>query len=85
MKGTLSGAMPFKMKQELSTVRLDYTVPGIELNRKLNIALPVGKNDELVNMIVPYKDWIFENRFSQGIGKAILYGRSNRDENGIYP
>ena len=84
MKGTLGGAMPFKMKQELSTVRLDYTVPGIELNRKLNIALPVGKNDELVNMIVPYKDWLFENRFTQGIGKAILYGRSNRDENGIY-
>lgn len=85
VKGTLGGSMPFKMKQELSTVRLDYSVPGIELNRKLNIALPIGKdNSQMANLIVPYKDWLFETRFAQGIGKAILYGRSNRDENGIY-
>ena len=38
----------------------------------------------MVAMTIPYKDFIFEQRFRQGIGNALLFGRSNRDANGYY-
>lgn len=84
-KGTLGGSAPFKMKQEMSFVRGDYSVAGIELNRKLNVALPADDaGKKMVAMTIPYKDFIFEQRFRQGIGNALLFGRSNRDANGYY-
>lgn len=85
IKGGLRGASPYAMKQEMSFVRKDWSVAGIELNRKLNIAMPVfDKSGTQIAMTVPYKDWIFEMEFNQGIGNALLFGRSNRDANGYY-
>ena len=86
IKGGLRGSSPFAMKQEMSFVRKDYSVAGIELSRKLNIAMPVfdKETNKQIAMTVPYKDWLFEMEFGQGIGNAILFGRSNRDANGYY-
>jgi hypothetical protein len=90
IKGGVRGSSPFAMKQEMSFVRKDYSVAGIELSRKLNIAMPVTGTDpkdgqvKQIATTVPYKDWMFEMEFNQGIGNALLFGRSNRDSNGYY-
>ena len=79
----MRGATPFSMKQEMSFVRKDYTVSGLELNHKLVMAMPT-KDGQLIGQTVPYKDWIFEMEFNQGIGNAIVFGRSNRDSAGNF-
>ena len=88
-KGGIYGNSPFAMKQEMSFIRKDYTVSGLELNRKLNIVMPTyNAKGELVAsntaMTVPYKDYLFEMEFSQGIGNLVYFGRSNRDAQGNY-
>ena len=88
-KGGIFGNSPFAMKQEMSFIRKDYTVSGLELNRKLNIVMPTyDQKGQLVAsnkaMTVPYKDWLFEMQFNQGIGNIVYFGRSNRDEAGNY-
>lgn len=88
-KGGIGGSSPFAMKQEMGFYRKDYTVSGIELQRKLNIVMPAFDNTGKLaasnfSMTVPYKDWLFEMKFANGIGNAIYFGRSNRDAQGNY-
>jgi hypothetical protein len=47
------------------------------------MAMPT-KDGQFVGQTVPYKDWIFEMEFNQGIGNALYFGRSNRDASGNY-
>lgn len=88
-KGGIMGSTPFKMKQEMSFIRKDFSVSGLELQRKLNIVMPThNQKGEVVPsnmaMTVPYKDWQFELEFNKGIGNIVYFGRSNRDTNGEY-
>lgn len=75
------------MRNEFSTVRIQHKVPGNMLNKKLACGVPIvddnGKK-QVMSMWMHYVDFQTEVQFSDYKNNALMFGRSNRNENGEY-
>lgn len=74
------------MRNEFSTIRIQYKVPGNKINRKLAVGIPVVDNGKVttMNMWMHYVDYEVEQQFSDYKNNALAFGRSNRNANGEY-
>lgn len=78
------------MRNEWSTVRIQHKVPGNMLNKKLACGIPMTKETngryttQVFNMWMHAVDWQIEQQFSEYKNNALMFGRSNRTNNGEY-
>jgi hypothetical protein len=86
--GGVRFAGPVSMRNEFSRIRIATTVPGSMLNAKVAFGIPLvdtttGK-ETVVEKWMHVVDWELEQQFSEDKNFCILYGRSNRTQNGEY-
>lgn len=75
------------MRNEFSTVRIKHKVPGSMLNKKLACGIPVvDKNGtkRIETLWMHNVDFQVEEQFSEYKNNALMFGRSNRNNNGEY-
>ena len=86
--GDVRFTAPVAMRNEWTTLRKQYTVPGSTmLNKKLACGVPVvDKNGKksVQNMWMPWVEWQFEQEWSDEKNSALMFGTSNRNSNGEY-
>lgn len=75
------------MRNEWSRIRIKHKVPGSMLNKKLAVGIPfIDKDNKKVvhSMWMHHVDYQVEETFSDEKNNLIMFGRSNRTENGEY-
>lgn len=75
------------MRNEFSTIRISTKVAGNKMNRKLETGIPVITKEGKVQvnkMWIHQVDWTLEEQFAKDKSHVLMYGVSNRDENGEY-
>lgn len=88
--GDLRFSSPVSMRNEWSTIRKQYKVPGSMLNKKLAVGIPITKETNgrytktVATMWMHNVEWQFEQEFSEEKNNALAFGRSNRNSNGEY-
>lgn len=88
--GDLRFSSPISMRNEWSTIRKQYKVPGSMLNKKLAVGIPITKETNgrytktVATMWMHNVEWQFEQEFSEEKNNALAFGRSNRNSNGEY-
>lgn len=88
--GDLRFSSPISMRNEWSTIRKQYKVPGSMLNKKLAVGIPITKETNgrytktVATMWMHNVEWQFEQEFSEEKNNALAFGRSNRNGNGEY-
>lgn len=90
--GDVRFAAPLAMRNDWTTIRLHTTVSGKQVLDKIAIELPVvtrskttGKCEERrISRWMDYVDFEFEREFAEMKNRALVWGRSNRNENGEY-
>lgn len=86
--GDLRFTRPVSMRNDWSTVRIQYKVGGKAINKglKYGVAVPVSENgkSKTVNMWMSYVELELEKQFADYKNKALMFGRSNRDQNNQY-
>ena len=86
--GDLRFTTPVSMRNEWTTLRKQYKVPGSTmLNKKLACGVPVvDKNGKksVQTMWMPWVEWQFEQEWSDEKNSALMFGTSNRNSNGEY-
>ena len=88
--GDLRFSSPISMRNEWSTIRKQYKVPGSMLNKKLAVGIPITKETNgrytksVATMWMHNVEWQFEQEFSEEKNNALAFGRSNRNANGEY-
>ena len=86
--GNINFAVPVGMSQEWSTVRIYTKVGGDAINKKLKYAIQVpaeeGGQKKTINMWMSYVEMELNKQFKDYKNKALLFGRSNRTENGEF-
>lgn len=86
--GDIRFTAPVSMRNEWSRLRIKHKVPGSMLNKKLAVGISFidNKTGKTVtkNMWMHYVDYELEEQFADEKNNLIMYGRSNRNENGEY-
>mgnify|MGYP005775005999 CR=1 FL=1 len=85
--GAVRYTTPVAMRNEFSTIRIYDKAPGNMLDKKLLIGIPAVTPDgkKVVHgMWMHHVDWKLEETFSEYKANLIMYGTSNRNENGEY-
>ncbi len=86
--GDIHFTAPVSMRNEWSRIRIKHKVPGSMLNKKLAVGISFidNKTNKVVtkNMWMHYVDYELEEQFSDEKNNLMMYGRSNRNENGEY-
>ena len=91
--GTARFSQPVSMRNEWSTIRIKYKVPGSKaLTKKLDIGIPVVQQVAgqaqgrvtIMNTWMHYVDYTVEEQFSDYKNHLLAFGRSNRNSNGEY-
>jgi len=85
--GDISFSSPIEMRNEFTTLRLEHKVPGNMLGQRVAgkiAALDSNGNVKQVDTWMQEVDWRFEMEFSREKSRALMFSRSNRDENGQY-
>lgn len=85
--GDVRFTSPVSMRNEFSTVRIQHKVTGSMLNNKLAVGLPVKNKDgktAVATTWMHYVDWQVEEQFAEYKNNALVFGRSNRNQNGEY-
>lgn len=88
--GDLRFSSHISMRNEWSTIRKQYKVPGSMLNKKLAVGIPITKETNgrytktVATMWMHNVEWQFEQEFSEEKNNALAFGRSNRNSNGEY-
>lgn len=79
---------PIAMRNEWTTIRKQYKVPGSTmLNKKLACGVPVvdkNGNKKVQTMWMNWVEWQFEQEWSDEKNEAMMFGKSNRNSNGEY-
>ena len=87
--GDLRFSAPITARNEWTTLRKQYKVPGsTNINKKLACGVPVvdpntGKK-KVETMWMPWVEWTFEQEWSDEKNSALMFGTSNRNSNGEY-
>lgn len=85
--GDVHYATPFSMRNEFSQIRISTKVAGNKMNRKLETGIPVMTKEggvKVQTMWMHMVDWAVEEQFAKDKSHVLMYGVSNRDENGEY-
>lgn len=86
--GNINYANNTGMRNDWSTVRIHTKVGGEAINKKLKYAVAVPAEEDgktkTVNMWMAYVELELEKQFRDYKNKAMIFGRSNRNENGEY-
>jgi hypothetical protein len=86
--GDLRFTAPVTVRNEWTTLRKQYKVPGSTmLNKKLVCGVPVvdkNGNKKVQTMWMPWVEWQFEQEWSDEKNSALMFGTSNRNSNGEY-
>lgn len=86
--GDVRFTAPVAMRNEWTTLRKQYKVPGSTmLNKKLACGVPVvdkAGNKKVQTMWMPWVEWQFEAEWSDEKNSALMFGTSNRNANGEY-
>ena len=86
--GDIRFTSPISMRNEWSRIRIKHKVPGSMLNKKLAVGISFIDNktgkEVTKNMWMHYVDYELEEQFSDEKNNLIMYGRSNRNDNGEY-
>jgi hypothetical protein len=85
--GTVSHTSPFRMRNELSMIRKQYTVPGNMIRKGVNKPLAFAWQDSDGNKITSWLgklDWDFMAQFRRERARLLMYGNSNRMSDGTY-
>ncbi len=86
--GTVNFSTTTNMRNDWSSIRIYDRASGSELDRKFAIAVPITKQHEgdnikgkTTNMWMSWREYEMEQKWREYIANAILFGRSNADEN----
>ena len=86
--GDLRFTAPVTVRNEWTTLRKQYKVPGSTmLNKKLACGVPIvdkNGNRKVQTMWMPWVEWQFEQEWSDEKNSALMFGTSNRNQNGEY-
>lgn len=87
--GGLRFAAPITMRNEWSTIRKQFKMPGTAaLNRKLAFGIPVVDPNTGVShvekMWTTWVEWVFEQEWSDEKNETMMFSKSNRNANGEY-
>jgi len=85
--GDIVFASPIEMRNEFTTIRMEHKVPGNMLGRRTSTTiagLDAQGNLKETTVWMQEVEWRFEEAFSREKSRALMYARSNRDENGSY-
>jgi len=86
--GDVRFTAPVAMRNEWTTLRKQYKVPGSTmLNKKLACGVPLvdkNGNKKVETMWMPWVEWQFEQEWSDEKNSALMFGVSNRNANGEY-
>ena len=89
--GDLRFTSPVSMRNEWTTIRIQYKAPGSSLNKKLAMGIPMVKRDasgkqvkSTADMWMHYVDYELELQFNEYKNNAMAFGTSNRNPNGEY-
>lgn len=88
--GGIRFVTPAAMRNEWSTIRMYTKVSGALLDRKVATCIPLVKevNGKMVktedNFWMHHVEYAFEREWSQAKNNVLVYGVSNRNENGEY-
>ena len=90
--GDVRFTSPLAMRNDWTTIRKQATVSGKQVLDKIAVELPVvcrnkstGKCEERrITRWMDYVDFEFERQFAEDKNRAVVWGRSNRNENGEY-
>lgn len=89
--GDVRFTSPVSMRNEWTTIRIQYKVAGNKLGKKLAMGIPMVRETEegkqvkdTANMWMHYVDWEVECQFSEYKNNAMAFGTSNRNANGEY-
>ena len=88
--GDIRHSTPVNMRNEWTTIRIQHKVAGNKLGKKLAMGIPMVKNvdgrqvKDTANMWMHYVDWEVEEQFSEYKNNALMFGTSNRNDNGEY-
>lgn len=86
--GDIRFSSPISMRNEWSRIRIQHKVPGSMLNKKLAVGIPVVDNKTgkhtVQNTWMHYVDYELEEQFQDEKNNLMMYGRSNRNQNGEY-
>ena len=85
--GDIVFSSPIEMRNEFTTIRMEHKVPGNMLGRRTSTTIAgldaSGKLKE-TQVWMQEVEWRFEEAFSREKARALMFSRSNRDENGNY-
>lgn len=88
--GDIRFSRPSGMSNEWSTIRIQHKVGGeaINLKNKYIVAVPQksgkGETTKVVNMWMSHVEYQLEQEFAGYRNRALIFGRSNRSDNGEY-
>jgi len=85
--GDIVFASPIEMRNEFTTIRMEHKVPGNMLGRRTSTTiagLDANGNVKETQVWMQEVEWRFEQAFSREKARALMFSRSNRDENGSY-
>jgi hypothetical protein len=85
--GGVRRVTPISMRGELTTIRIDHKLPGDATGKKVVMGIPVldkEGNKKVFGALALYEDWLVEQEFSLYKNKYLMYGKSNRTDDGQY-
>lgn len=85
--GDITFSTPIEMRNEFTTLRMEHKVPGNMLGRRVGttvVGLDASGNSKELNVWMQHVEWKFDLDFSREKARALMFARSNRDENGQY-
>lgn len=76
---------PFRMRNIMSQMRMEYTVPGNMISQGKNYALefPFMVNGKTESVWINYQDMVADYQFRQQHARMLLYGKRNFTENDL--
>ena len=85
--GEIHFTSPIEMRNNFTTLRMEHKVPGKKLGVRVMTEIEgVDENGQVKSFTtwMQYVEWQFERQWSQEKARALMFARSNRDENGNY-
>ena len=86
--GDVRYTAPITMRNEWTTLRKQHKAPGSTMLKKgLACGVPIVDKDgnrKVETMWMPWVEWQFEQEWSDEKNSALMFGKSNRNNNGEY-
>ena len=85
--GDITFSSAIEMRNEFTTIRMEHKVPGNMLGRRVSskiVGLDAKGDIKETEVWMQEVEWRFEEAFSREKARALMFSKSNRDENGTY-